>query len=123
MLRLKASYGETGAASGALETDAYTYYSYVTDNRYMDWTGAVLGGFGNSNLSWQTTKEINVGTEFGLFDNRIKGTFEVYQKNTSNLLSSMDQPLSMGFDSYRANIGEVKNSGWEAALQGYAIRD
>ncbi|HRN15502.1 MAG TPA: TonB-dependent receptor [Xylanibacter oryzae] len=123
MLRLKASYGETGAASGALETDAYTYYSYVTDNRYMDWTGAVLGGFGNSNLSWQTTKEINVGTEFGFFDNRIKGTFEVYQKNTSNLLSSMDQPLSMGFDSYRANIGEVKNSGWEAALQGYAIRD
>lgn len=123
MLRLKASYGETGAASGALETDAYTYYSYVTDNRYMDWTGAVLGGFGNSNLSWQTTKEINVGTEFGLFDNRIKGTFEVYQKNTSNLLSSMDLPLSMGFDSYRANIGEVRNSGWEAALQGYAIRD
>ena len=40
MLRLKASYGETGAASGALETDAYTYFNYVTDNRYMNWTGA-----------------------------------------------------------------------------------
>ena len=123
MLRLKASYGETGAASGALETDAYTYFRYVTDNRYMTWTGAELGGFGNPNLSWQTTKEFNIGTEFGLLDNRIKGSFEFYTKNTNNLLSSMDMPLSMGFNSYRANIGEVQNKGFEAALQGYIIRD
>lgn len=123
MLRLKASYGETGAASGAAETDAYTYYRYVTDNRYMMWTGSVLGGFGNPNLSWQTTKEFNIGTEFGLLDNRIRGTFEFYTKHTNNLLSTMDMPLSMGFNSYRANIGEVQNKGFEAALQGYVIRD
>ncbi|MBQ9571155.1 MAG: SusC/RagA family TonB-linked outer membrane protein, partial [Prevotella sp.] len=123
MLRLKASYGETGAASGALETDAYTYFNYVTDNRYMNWTGAELGGLGNPDLTWQLTKEFNVGTEFGLWDNRIKGTFEYYIKNTNNLLSSMDMPLSMGFPSYRANIGEVRNNGWEASLQVYAIRD
>ena len=123
MLRLKASYGETGAASGALETDAYTYYQYVSDNRYMNWMGAQLGGFGNPNLSWQTTKEMNIGTEFGFLDNRIKGSFEVYTKKTNNLLSSMDLPLAMGFSSYRANIGEVKNVGWEAALQGFIIRD
>lgn len=123
MLRLKGSYGETGAASGALETDAYTYYNYVTDNHYMNWTGAQLGGWGNPNLSWQTTKELNIGTEFGLLDNRIKGTFEVYTKKTDDLLSSMDLPLSMGFSSYRANIGSVKNRGWEAALNVYVIRD
>ena len=123
MLRLKASYGETGAASGALETDAYTYYNYVNDNRYMSWMGAQLGGLGNSNLTWQTTKEMNIGTEFALLDYRLKGSFEVYTKLTSNLLSSMDMPLAMGFSSYRANIGEVKNVGWEAALQGFIIRD
>ena len=123
MLRLKASYGETGAASGASETDAYTYFNYVTDNRYMVWTGAELGGLGNPNLSWQLTKEFNVGTEFGLWDNRIKGTFEYYTKKTNNLLSLMDMPLSMGFSSYRANIGEVENYGWEASLQAYIIRD
>ncbi len=123
MLRLKASYGETGAASGAAETDAYTYYSYVTDNRYMNWMGAVLGGFGNPNLSWQNTKELNIGTEFGLFDNRVKGSFEVYTKRTDNLLSSMSMPLSMGFSTYRANIGEVENKGWEGALQVYVLRD
>ena len=89
----------------------------------MSWNGAALGGFGNPDLSWQTTKEMNIGTEFGLFDNRIKGSFEYYTKKTNNLLSSMDLPLSMGFPSYRANIGEVENNGWEAALQGFIIRD
>ena len=123
MLRLKASYGETGAASGALETDAYTYYTYNTNNRYMAFNGAVLGGLGNPNLTWQLTKEFNVGTEFGLWDNRVRGTFEYYIKNTNNLLSSMDMPLTMGFPSYRANIGEVQNRGWEASLQAYIIRD
>ncbi len=123
MLRLKASYGETGAASGALETDAYTFFNYVTDNRYMNWTGAELGGLGNPDLTWQLTREFNIGTEFGLWDNRLKGSFEYYIKNTNNLLSSMDMPLSMGFPSYRANIGEVRNNGWEAALQVYVIRD
>lgn len=123
MLRLKASYGQTGSTSGASETDAYTYYSYITDNKYMNWTGAQLGGLGNKNLSWQTTKSMNIGIEFGLLENRIKGQFDVYTKNTSNLLSSMDLPLSMGFSSYRANVGEVKNSGFEAALQGFIIRD
>lgn len=123
MLRLKASYGETGAASGAAETDAYTYYNYVTDNRYMTWMGAELGGFGNPNLSWQTTKEVNLGTEFSLLGHRLSGSFEYYIKNTDNLLSSMDLPHSTGFSSYKANIGEVENKGWEAALRGYVFRD
>lgn len=123
MLRLKASYGETGAASGASETDAYTYYNYVTDNRYMNWTGAVLGGLGNPNLTWQTTKEMNIGTEFSLWDSRLNGSFEVYVKRTNNLLSSMDIPLSVGFPSYRANVGEVENKGWEASIQVYALQD
>lgn len=123
MLRLKFSYGQTGSATGSSDTDAYTYFKYVTDNRYMNSTGAVLGGFGNPNLTWQTTKSTNFGIEFGLLDNRIKGQFDCYVKNTSNLLSSMDLPQSMGFTSYRANVGEVKNTGFEAALQGFIIKD
>lgn len=123
MLRLKASYGQTGSASGAAETDAYSYYNYITDNRYMSWMGAQLGGYGNPSLTWQLTKQFNVGTEFGLFDNRIKGTFDIYSKNTDNLLSSMNLPHSTGFTSYKANVGEVKNHGWEASLQAYILRD
>jgi len=122
-LRLKASYGETGAASGAGMTDAYTYYTTITNNKYMNWMGSQLSGWGNPDLSWQKTDEFNAGVEFAFIDNRIRGSFEYYTKNTSNLLSSMDLPLDMGFPSYNANIGEVKNYGFEAALSAYLIRN
>lgn len=89
----------------------------------MNWIGAQLAGWGNPNLTWQTTKEFNVGMEFGLWDNRLRGSFDWYQKNTSNLLSNMDIPQSMGFSSYSANVGEVRNTGWEAMLSAYIIRN
>lgn len=122
-LRLKASIGETGAATGASTTDAYTIYKYVTDNRYMNWLGAQLTGWGNPSLTWQKTIELNVGTEFALWNNRLRGSFNFYRKTTSNLLSSMDLPLSMGFTSYMANVGEVRNTGWEAQASGYIVRN
>lgn len=122
-LRLKVSYGSTGSATGASATDAYSVYRYITDNKYMNWTGAQLQGWGNPDLTWQTTKEFNTGIEFGLLDQRIRGSFDVYSKKTNNLLSSMNIPGSMGFSSYYANIGEVKNFGFEAMLSAYLVRD
>lgn len=122
VLRLKASYGQTGIQQGS-GSGASTVYAYETGNKYMNWTGATLREWGNPKLTWQTTDEFNVGTEFGLFQGRIKAEFDFYTKKTSNLLSSMDLPLSMGLPSYMANVGEVKNRGWEASLNAYIIRD
>ena len=121
-LRLKASYGETGTQQGS-SSGASTIYKYITDNRYMHWTGAVLQGWGNPYLTWQKTNEFNIGTEIGLLQGRVKGEFNFYTKRTGNLLSNMDLPHSMGFSSYVSNVGEVKNRGWEASATGYLIRD
>jgi len=122
LLRLKASYGETGSMNFSA-TGAKTTYEYATDNKYMIWNGAYLLGLGNSKLTWQKTKETNLGLEFGLLKSRIKGTFDWYKKKTSNLLSYMDMPLSMGFSNYLANVGEVENKGFETSLNVYIIRD
>lgn len=121
-LRLKASYGETGSQSGS-GSGANTVYQAVTDNRYLNWMGMQLSTWGNPALTWQTTKEMNFGTEIALLDARVKGEFNYYRKTTSNLLSSMDLPASMGLMSYMANVGEVKNSGWEASLSAYVFRN
>ena len=121
-LRLKASYGETGSQQGS-STGASTTYKYSTDNKYMNWNGTILQGWGNPKLTWQKTDEFNVGMEFGLWTGRVKGEINVYTKKTANLLSNMDLPLSMGFSSYIANVGEVENKGWEASFSGYAIRN
>lgn len=121
-LRLKASYGQTGSQQGST-SGANTIYEYALDNRYVNWTGAVVTELGNPWLTWQTTDEFNIGTEFGLFDGRLKGEFNYYMKKTSNLLSATQLPLSVGFTSYMNNVGEVKNNGWEASLSGYIVRD
>lgn len=122
IMRLKASLGEVGSQSGS-GAGANTIYQSVTTNKYMNWIGAQLTSWGNPRLTWQTTRELNVGTEFGLFNGRLKGEFNFYDKKTSNLLSNMDLPGSMGITSYMANVGEVKNRGWELSLSGFPIRD
>lgn len=75
ILRLKASYGQTGTQQGS--DGANTLYKYITDNRYMYWTGAELQGLGNPYLTWQKTDEFNFGVEFGLWKGRMKGEFNV----------------------------------------------
>lgn len=121
-LRLKASYGISGSQDFSVES-VNTTYRYYSDKRYLLWSAAELMGYGNPSLTWQNTREINVGTEIGLFENRIMAEINYYDKNTTNLLSSMDMPLNSGFTHYIANIGEMNNKGIEASLNTYIIRD
>ncbi len=121
-LKLRSSFGQTGSQLGS-NSGAYTSYSFITDNKYMNWVGANLTGLGNPDLTWQITRDFNFGLEFGFFSDRLRGTFDVYNKTTCNLLSSMDLPMSTGFTSYMANIGEVNNQGFEVSLSAYLIRN
>lgn len=121
-LKFRGSMGQTGSQLSS-NSGAFTSYSYITDNKYMNWVGANLTGLGNPDLTWQLTRDFNAGLEFGFFGDRLRGTFDVYNKTTCNLLSSMDLPLSTGFTSYMANIGEVKNTGFELSLSAYLIRN
>ncbi len=121
-LRLKASYGQTGSqqfsAYQALQT-----YEYYTGDKYLNGSGVSLLALGNENLKWQKTDQFNIGTEVSILNNRLTVEFDYYIKKTSGLLSSMDLPLSTGFDSYIENIGTVKNVGFETSLKAYVIRN
>lgn len=121
-LRLRGSYGVTGSQDFTTES-VYTSYRYLSGSRYLGWTSASMMGLGNPDLTWQNTKELNIGVEFGLLNNRITGEFDYYTKKTTDLLSAMDLPLSTGFPSYVANIGEMSNHGFEASVNAYIIRD
>lgn len=121
-LRLKASFGETGTVDFS-QAKIETMYKYTPGDRYLFWNAAHLQGLGNPDLTWQKTDQLNLGIEFGLWEDRVTGVFDVYSKKTSNLLSSRDIPMSMGFNAYSDNVGEVKNTGFEASLSAYIIRD
>ena len=79
---------------------------------YNEEPGLVPTQIANDNLGWESTKQFDIGLDFG-FWNRLNFSLEYYTRTTKNLL--MDRPISMttGFGSYLMNIGEVKNQGIE----------
>lgn len=78
----------------------------------------------NLNLKWEETKQVNIGLDFGLFENRITGTAEVYKKNSSDLIVFTSNPQGVGFsnaDFY--NIGDMEFKGVELSMDVYPIKN
>ena len=75
----------------------------------------------NPNLKWETTGQLNVGLDFGLWENRLTGTLDAYDKQTDDLL--LNQPLgpSSGFTSLLVNRGSLNNKGVELTLNATLI--
>ncbi len=120
-LRLKGSMGEVGWVNFQ-DNQVVTSYSY-RGSKYLTWSAASLSGWGNPNLTWQITRSMSAGLEFGLFRNWLSGEVEVYNKRTNNLLSQMNLPATSGFDSYTENVGVLGNYGLEARLNAYIFRN
>lgn len=120
--RLRVSYG----TSGSQAFDAYqamtTFKAYGNDV-YNHWYGVYLMALGNDELGWQTTRQLNVGMELELFQGRIRLNADVYNKVTDDLLSDITLPSSAGFDTYKANVGQLVNRGVELNLNAYLIRN
>lgn len=115
-LRLRASYGLTGNTGidpyqtrGSLTR---TIYSFGGAAGY----GYMPGTLANPDLRWESSATANLGVDFGFLGNRIAGSFEVYQTNTTDLLLERQIPITSGFNSVMENIGETRNRGWELSL-------
>ena len=121
-LKLRASFGQTGSQKFNAYQARATYNYYLHDS-YYQWIGAYQKALENPNLEWQKTNKYNAGIEIEMFDNRLNLMFDVYKERTSNLLSSMDLPLSNGFTSYVANVGEKEDKGFELKATAYLIRN
>ena len=72
--------------------------------------------FPNRDLKWETTEQSNVGIDFSLFENRLEVTADIYQKNTHDLLLNTPIPFTSGFGSTLLNIGNVRNRGFDLAI-------
>ena len=121
-LRLRLSYGVTGSQNFS-PYQALITYKYYGQESYRNWMGAYLMGLGNKELGWQQTKQLNIGLEAVLFNGRVRLTTDFYNKLTDDLLSDITLPLAAGFNSYKANIGKVRNRGVELSANVNIIRD
>lgn len=121
-LRIKGSFGEVGSQQFSAY-QAISTYKYDISYPQGQNIPAILMGYGNNKLFWQTTNQYNTGLEFGLFDNRLSGELSIYKYITDDLLAQRQIPLSSGFSSYIDNIGKTSSRGYEVALTGYVLRD
>lgn len=72
----------------------------------------------NPDLEWETTEQLNFGVDFGILNNRINGSIDVYNKKTKDLLFEKPVPLQTGFTSQWVNLSdsEITNNGIEVAI-------
>ena len=120
-LKLRLSYGATGNQGiNPLESLGVANYNpYVFGNSTVSGSSA-SSRLRNPSLKWETTTTFNTGLDFGIFDNRLRGTFEYYKANTSDLLLDRQLASSTGYNVTRFNVGELRNQGLELTLNGTA---
>ncbi len=123
-LNLRASYGKSGSAN--IADFAYLQFFEVGLRKDADYGGntAIIpsGTLPNQDIKWETTKELNVGVDFSLFDNKLYGSFDYYNKYTDGILIASPYPQETGSSSYTSNLAEVSNRGWEFELGTDIIR-
>ncbi|MDE5783330.1 MAG: TonB-dependent receptor [Prevotella sp.] len=117
-LKVKASIGQQG--NDNIGNWAYTdLYSLSANGAGMS---ASFAQKGNSEITWETTTNFNIGTEFSLFKGRLAGSLDFYNKKTTDLLFWISIPESSGSRGYYGNIGDIRNCGVELTLTGALVR-
>lgn len=111
-LKVRASYGVTGN-SGIPDYAHLALYSGVN---YAGRTGLEVTQLQSRELGWENTAQLDLGLDFGFFNNRVTGEFDWYQKKTTDLLLYRTLPATSGFEGVWSNVGELENKGIEFAL-------
>lgn len=125
MLKLRSTYGQLGNED--IGSDAGGYYAWqALYNIGPGYNNAAEPGFVQgklaSDLLWESINSFDVGLEFSMFNSRLNGTFEYFNRNTTNLLFSVPLPLTSGLEDQWQNVGNMYNRGFEIDLNGDLIR-
>lgn len=123
-LKLRASWGRTGNQEIGNNSSISTFNSgsrtsYVLDDQFV--TSLNPSRIANPDLKWETTEQVDIGVDFGLFNDRISGSFAWYNKRTTDMLLNLPVPTSSGFSSQLVNIGGMKNTGFEVGINTYNV--
>ncbi|MDJ1480018.1 TonB-dependent receptor [Cytophagaceae bacterium YF14B1] len=118
-LKLRGGWGISGnrnvgayATLGALSTGYYNFGT-STPGQQLAYTVTSLPATG---LGWQSTSQIDIGLEFGLFNNRVTGSVDYYHQKTKDILLSVPLPPSNGAGSTLKNLGKTEGKGLETSL-------
>lgn len=119
-LKLRGSYGIQGNenlldASGS--SDWYAWMGLASGGyNYAGFSGLVYTKLENKDLTWEKNNSVNIGLDFALLDNKLRGSFDYFSRRTKDMLFRLPLPISSGFNSVNKNAGEMKNTGIEVEI-------
>ena len=118
--KVRASYGESGNAPSG--TAPYMG-SYTAIGQYGTGSAIVPQSMQLNKLKWETSREYNIGVDFGFFKERLTGNIDIYMRDTKDLLNSVQIPMGSNFgNKLMTNIGSIRNKGLEFALTGVPVQ-
>lgn len=116
-LKIRASYGALGnnAVGNYAAISSYSFTNYVINNAVS--TGLAMTNLANAGLTWEKTKVIDIGVDFGVLSNRLYGTFDWFNKKTEGILIDLPAPAVHGSATVpTSNAAQVTNKGIELTL-------
>ncbi len=123
-LKLRAGYGLVGL--NGLSLGAYPWQVTLQQNAYYPFNNGTAAGsnsayfnrLGNLELEWETTKQLNIGVDLGLFKNQVTLSAEWFTRRSDNLILDVPTPPTFGYGGagVRANVGDMENKGVELQL-------
>jgi TonB-linked SusC/RagA family outer membrane protein len=117
-LKIRGGWGVIGNAG----ISNYLALSTLNSSSYVLGAGSGVapayteGKIANSGLGWESTTDLGAGIDAELFNNRIALSVDYFYRKTENMLFSMPLPVITGFSSYMANIGSMRNRGYEYSI-------
>lgn len=121
-LKLRASYGSLGNQN---TTNWYqTYQTMTVGSSNGSWlmngkkpNTATAPGLVSTTLTWETIESYNIGLDWGIFNNRLTGSFDYYIRNTKNMVGNAPElPAILGTDVPVTNNTDLRTSGWELSI-------
>lgn len=113
-LKPRVSYGINGNVNGINDYDVYGLYGQASNTHpYNGVTGILNTTVMNSQLRWEKSKSLEAGLDLGFMNNRFNLILDYYNRTTSDLLTDVNLPGYTGFDSFKTNLGSLRNSGFE----------
>ena len=127
-LKLRASYGVTGQQDGIGYYDYISYYNLGSNSAQYQFGNSFYSIFRPNgyyyNRKWEQTATANLALDFGLFDNKVTGTIEAYNRTTTDLLNEINQPAGTNFSNkIVANVGSMENKGVELTLNFQPVKN
>ncbi|MBQ1760353.1 MAG: SusC/RagA family TonB-linked outer membrane protein, partial [Prevotella sp.] len=120
-LKFRASWGKNG--NDNIGDFAYTTLTALgaSSNYYYGKTAAMTYGskanrLANEDLKWEESEQTNLGLDFGFWNNQLTFTVDYFMKKTNGMIIDMPIPSYVGEQRPLANVGDMKNSGWEFEL-------